>query len=133
MPTVEPAPFPTIAVTVGSSQSVRPIEPVNDFLAITPLATPDRLRDRPGSPFNQLSAGFGIVHLPTGRLLPHQHGCCITSCRRGASRIAALDVDWSTHATGDEFRQRLQPEALEEVTALLREMDQCRSCVCTPR
>jgi len=112
-----PAPLATAAVYTNSGTVVVPCEPINEWLAITPVFS----MDMDGKTW--LDGTFSITHLPTGQAFSEGSGC-INCCRRAAAGLLALDADWSLlpGTNGAEFVASLDEHQKFELSTL-RELD----------
>lgn len=92
-----PAQLTTVTLTTNSGDVTIPCEPINDWLAITPVFAMD------AETYATFYDGtFAITHRPTGALFSEGAGC-IECCRAAGRLMTALDVDWSA-LTGDNGR-----------------------------
>lgn len=83
-----PKPLSVATISTDSGTVTVPCEPVNEWLAITPVFG----MDRDGNTF--LEGTFTITHQPTGIKLADGCGCIV--CARNAGKaIAELGIDWS--------------------------------------
>lgn len=87
---ISPAPKPlaTVVVNTNSGPVTVPCEPINDWLAITPMFG----MDRDGN--TNLDGGFTVTHRQTGLALAEGPGC-IECCRWSGRMLANTGIDWS--------------------------------------
>ncbi|WP_433651062.1 hypothetical protein ACQP2C_00015 [Micromonospora zamorensis] len=87
--TTQTATFPTATIVTDKGTLTVPCEPINDWLAITPVTG---LTDD-GQPV--LGGTFTVTHLPTGTTLG-DGDACINCCRASGRKFASLTTaDWS--------------------------------------
>lgn len=83
-----PAPFPYTTIATDSGQLTIPCEPINEWIAITPVLG----MDKDGNAF---LGTFTITHRPTGSTLG-DGDACINCCRASGRKFASLpSADWS--------------------------------------
>jgi len=89
-----PAPLAFTTVSTSNGDVTVPCEPINDWLAITPVFS----MDAGGKTW--LNGGFTVTHRPTGLIVADGPGC-IECCRAAGKELASLDVDWATLNAGN--------------------------------
>jgi hypothetical protein len=83
-----PAALAVATISTDSGDVTVPCEPVNEWIAITPVFG----MDHEGRSW--LDGRFIVTHLPTGMSLVEGPGC-INCCRNAGRALAATSVDWS--------------------------------------
>jgi hypothetical protein len=110
VPKPAPRPFATVVINTNSGPVAVPCEPINDWLAITPMFG----MDADGN--TNLVGGFTVTHRPTGMWLAEGPGC-IECCRWSGRMLASTGIDWSA-LTSENSLEFSTGWSVEDTTAV---------------
>jgi hypothetical protein len=122
-----PKPLAICTVTTDSGSVTLPCEPINEWLAITPVFG----MDDDGN--SALDGGFTITHRPTGGNIVEGPGC-IECCRSAGKVLDGLGIDWAglTKETSNAWAAALPDDVKRKFAEARAVAWSCDSYTCEP-